>query len=265
MSIATHTQDRHTQITDSNWRGISKIAGAAAWLQLAIIISLIIITMVLGPKPDSVEEYYTLFQQNPLAGLLQDDLASLILIALYLPVFFGLYRVLRPVNDAFAGLAVVLTFVAVTTTFAVHSGFSLLHLSDQYAAAANEALRTQLLAAGEAVIASNMWNSSGAYMTGILLQGSGVLISAIMLKSEDFGKLTAYAGILANGFDLAQHIIHPFVPAVSETLLMMAGPFYLLWFFMLGRVLLRLAKGTRLTTSVTHQPAAFTKEKSHVQ
>lgn len=243
MSHSIPQATNHHKPKDADWQGMFKLAGAAAWLQFAIVIGLIIISTILGPKPDSVEEYYTLFQKNPLAGLLQDDLASLILIALYLPLFFGLYGALKRVNSTFAAFVTVLTFIAVTTTFAIHSGFSLLHLSDQYAAATTEAQRTQLLAAGEAVIASNMWNSSGAYMTGILLQGAGVLISFLMLKGNDFGRVVAYTGILGNGFDLVQHIIHPFAPSVASTLLMLAGPFYFVWFIMLGRKLWQLGQG----------------------
>jgi hypothetical protein len=119
----------------------------------------------------------------------------------------------------------------------------MLHLSDQYAAATTAAQRSQLLAAGEAIIASDMWNSSGGFMAGILLQGAGVLISVVMLRSQDFSRVTAYAGLLGNGFDLAQHILHPFAPSVSATLLMIAGPFYLVWFPMLARDLLRLGRG----------------------
>ncbi len=74
--------------------------------------------------------------------------------------------------------------MAVTGCFATESTFSLLHLGDRYADAATDAQRAQFLAAGEAVIASDMWNSSSAYMAGILLQGAGVIISVIMLRSN---------------------------------------------------------------------------------
>ena len=108
--------------------------------------------------------------------------------------------------------------------------------------ATSEAVRTQLLSAGEAVIASDMWNSSAAYMGGILLQGSGVMISVIMLRSKDFSKVTAYSGLLGNGFDLIQHILHIFLPAVSSFITMFMGVFYFVWFPMLARDLFRLAR-----------------------
>jgi hypothetical protein len=47
---------------------------------------------------------------------------------------------------------------------------------------------------------------------GILLQGAGVIISVIMLHSEGFSKVTAYAGLIGNGLDLIQHVLYPFAP-----------------------------------------------------
>jgi len=120
----------------------------------------------------------------------------------------------------------------------------MLQLGGQYAAASSEAVRAQLLAAGEAVIASDMWNSSGAYVSGFLMQGGGVIISLSMLRSRDFSKVTAWAGLLGNGFDLIQHALHPFAPSTSSVLMMVMGPFYLAWFPMLARDFFRLAKGS---------------------
>jgi hypothetical protein len=63
-----------------------------------------------------------------------------------------------------------------------------------------------------------------------------------MLGSKDFSKVTAYAGLLGNGFDLVQHVLHPFVPSVSAFIMMFMGLFYLVWFPMLARDLLRLGR-----------------------
>ena len=166
----------------------------------------------------------------------------LVLIALYLGAFPALYVALKPINPVYTAMATLFTVIAVTICFATQSDFAMLYLSDQYAAATTALRQSQLLAAGEAVIASNMWNSTGAYMSGMLLQGAGVMISVIMLRSKDFSKVTAYAGLLANGFDLVQHILHPFAPSLAAIPLMMAGPFYLVWFPMLARDLFRLGR-----------------------
>jgi hypothetical protein len=243
MSQIERNQAADAEIADSNWKSFYKVSGVAALMQFVCTLAIIIVSFTLGPKPSTAEEYFTILQNDRLAGLLRDDFSSLIIIALYLVTFFGLYAALRRVNGAYVAFATALVFVGVTSCFATHSGFSMLHLSDQYAAATTDAQRSQLLAAGDAIIASDMWNSSGGFMAGILLQGAGVLISAIMLRSKAFSKGTAYAGLLGNGFDLAQHILHPFAPSLSATLLMIAGPFYLVWFPMLGRDFFKLGRG----------------------
>ena len=121
--------------------------------------------------------------------------------------------------------ATLFTLIAVTICFASESTFALLYLGDQYVAAPTEMLRAQFLAAGEAVIAADMWHSSGASVSGILLQGGGVIISLVMLRSRDFSKVTAIAGLLGNALDLTQHLLHPFAPSVSATIQMLMGPF----------------------------------------
>jgi hypothetical protein len=218
------------------------IGGAAAFLQLAAIVAYSIALGILGPKPSSAEEYFVIQQSNALEVVLRGDFLLLILIGLYLGTFPAMYAALRHIDPVFTALATLFTIIGVIITFANESTFAMLHLGDLYAAATSEAQRVQYLAAGEAVIASDMWNSSGAYISGILLQGAGVMISVIMLRSKDFSKITAITGLLGNAIDLTQHVIHPFAAPASEVLSMIMGPFYLVWFIMLGRDLLRLAR-----------------------
>lgn len=239
------SQSKQIQTTDAGWKDLCKIGGAAAWMQLACLLIMFIVIPVFGGKPGTVEEYFTMLQDNKLVGLLRLDLLTVILLFFFAVMFFGIYAALRQTNGAYAALATILVFTGVTLSLATDSTFSLLHLSDQYAAATTDLQRSQLLAAGEAVIASEMWHSTAGYLAGILLQGTGVFLSIIMLRSKMFSKGAVYAGILANGFDLIQHVIHPFAPSISATLLMMAGPFYLIWYPLLGRDLLRLGKSVK--------------------
>jgi hypothetical protein len=248
MSLLTLEQVPQTETTDASWTSIYYLGSASALLQLVCVFGYIIVAITLGPKPGTVEEYYTLFQTNPLAGFLRSDGITLIIIALYLGTCPALYVTLKSISPIYTGLAALFIMIAVTISFAIHADFSLLHLSDQYAAATTAIQRSHLLAAGEAVIASNTWNSSGAYMTGILLQGAGVMISVIMLRSKDFSKVTAYTGLLANGFDLVQHMLHPFAPSVAGIVMLGAGPFYLVWFPMLARDLFRLGQNVSKDT-----------------
>jgi hypothetical protein len=242
LSSLTQGRSRDSESAESSLKRLYTIGGVAALLQLVTIVALGVVMVALGPKPTTAEEYFTIQQSSRLAGVLRGDLLTMILLGLYLGTFPALYVALRRVNPVYTALAALFTFMVVTLAFAGESTFSLLHLGDQYAAATSETQRALLLAAGEAVIASDMWHTTGAYMSGILLQGAGVIISLIMLRSQDFSKVTAYAGLLGNGFDLVQHVLHPFAPSISSVIMGFMGLFYLVWFPTLGRDLLRLGR-----------------------
>jgi hypothetical protein len=239
---ATNTIMMQQNASNSSLKSLYKIGGIAAFLQLAAITLYSIALAILGPKPTNAEEHFMIQQSSRLEVVLRGDFLLLVLIGLYLGTFPALYAALRKVNPIYTALATLFTVIAVTGTFATESTLSMLYLGEQYLGASSDAQRALFLAAGEAVIASDMWNSSAAYMGGILLQGSGVMISVIMLRSRDFRKVTAWSGILGNGFDLFQHIIHPFMPSVAAFIQMFMGVFYLVWYFMLGLDLLRLGR-----------------------
>jgi hypothetical protein len=225
-----------------DWQQLYRIGAAAALVQLAAILSYIIALAVLGPKPADIEEYFALQQADRLGSWLRGDFLFLALVGAYLGTFPALYVALRHVSPTYAMFATLFTLVAVTLNFASDSTFALQHLGDLYAAATTEAQRARLLAAGEAIIAADIWHSSAAYVAGILLQGGGVIISLVMLRSRDFSKVTAIAGLLANALDLTQHVLHPFAPSLSAAIMPLMGPFYLVWFPMLARDFWRLAR-----------------------
>lgn len=223
-------------------RGLVQTSLGAVILQLIVLLAGIIITILLGVKPDSALGYYELMGENPLTGLLLDDSFSLLLIVLYLFSFTGLFFLCREKHFTLAFFATLLTFVAVIAAVNAHSGFSLLHLSEKYWLAPDETTKTQLLAAGEAVISQNMWFSSAGFFSGIFLQGAGVLMSFAMFGTGNFRRLTIISGVTANGLDLINHLIHYSFPGAASIFLYIAGPFYLIWYLMLSMDLFRIAK-----------------------
>jgi hypothetical protein len=238
----TQNQPVGSAVADSNLKSLYTIGGAAALLQLVTLLGYSVALGVLGPKPTSAEEYFFVQQSSKWEVVLRGDFLLLVMIGLYLGTFPALYAALRRINPVYTALATLFTVMAVVGTFATESTFALLRLGEQFAVATTETARAQFLAAGEAVIASDMWHSSSAYMGGILLQGSGVMISLIMRRSRDFSKVTAYSGLLGNGFDLIQHVLHPFLPGVSAVIKMVMGLFYFVWYPLLGWDLLRLGR-----------------------
>jgi hypothetical protein len=210
------------------------IGGVAAVLQLATILAMVVGGAAAGATEMSAREIFELQQQSRLQAVLRGDLLTTALIGLYLGTIPALFVALRRVDPVYTTLAALCSILTVGLAFAGDTTFSLLRLGDLYAAADSEALRAQFLAAGEAVISMGVWNHSSAYAAGILLQGSGVVLSLIMLRSGSFHKLTAWTGLIGNALDLVQHLIHPFVPGVADAIKMGMGLPYLAWFVMLA-------------------------------
>ncbi len=241
MSQPELTQINDSATPDSAWKGLCLVGGVAVLIQVACVLITLAVVFTLGGEPRTPAEYFTLLQSNRLVGLLRLDFPTIISMALYYLTFFGLYAALRRADGAYAALATALAFVGLTLWLGTHSALSMIHLGDQYAAAATDAQRSQLLAAGEAIISSDMWHSTGALIGGIFVQSAAVMISVLMLRSNIFSKATAYVGILGNGLDLVHIIINVIMPGNPGDILMaVAGPLYLVWFLLLGRSLLQL-------------------------
>jgi hypothetical protein len=160
---------------------------------------------------------------------------------LYYVIFLGFFVALRRTNLIYTVLAVLLVFVGLTLFLATPSVFSYLFLSDQYAAAATEAHRAQLLAAGSAITASDMWHGTGALVGGMLMQTGALLISIVMLRGTVFGRAIALVGIATHGLDLAHILVGFFLPEVGNMLMYAGGPLYLIWFPMIAYRLFHLA------------------------
>jgi hypothetical protein len=242
MTQSTLRQDTIVEGTESQWMSLCRIGGIAAFLQLACLFISLFVGTIFGAEPDTAADAFRILEQDGAAGLLRLDFATLILICLCALSSFGIFAALRRSDTAYAALATALIYVGTILALADHSAFSLMRLADQYAAASSVAQGAQLLAAGEAIIAGNMWNSTGGFLAGIFMQGGFVFISAVMLRRRSFSKGTAYTGLLANGLDLAHVFVALFLPSLATILLMIGGLFYLAWFPLLGRDLVRLSR-----------------------
>lgn len=227
---------------DTRWAGLYKLGGIAAFILLIYSLVTMASLMLIGGMPETAQEGFALLAKNRLVGLLRLDMLTILAMPLYYLVLLGLYGALKPVDGAKALLGALLGVVGVTLVLATPSAFSFLTLSDKFGAATDEAQRTLLLAAGEAVLASDLWRGSGALMGGLLLQTSTLILSVVMLRSADFGKATAWVGVVMHGLDLLHIPAGFFVPAAGLALMMVAGPLYLVWFPLLARDFLRLAQ-----------------------
>ena len=227
---------------DAGWDALCRIGGIATFILMAYSLATMVQLVVLGGQPATAAEAFNLLQNSRLLGLLRLDLPTMLALPLYYLVFLGLFAALRRSDSAYATLSASLAFVGVTLVLATPTALSMLSLSEKYAAATTEPMRLQFLAAGEAVLAANIWHGTGAIIGGLLLQSGAVLISVVMLRSSVFSKTVAYVGIVTHGLDLAHVLLGPLVPGAGFVLMALAGPLYLIWFPLVGSRLLRLGK-----------------------
>jgi hypothetical protein len=220
---------------ESTWKALYRVGGAAA-LTVVLLYVIQIIVFVVSPPPDSVIGFFTLFHKNVLLGLLDLDLLSLADYALFIPMFLALYLALRRASPSFMTIATALGLVGIATYFASNTAFEMLSLSNQYAAVTTEAQRASLVASGQAMLA--IYQGTAFYVSYTLLAIAPLIISAVMLRSNIFGKVTAYVGIGANV--LAFGLFVPTIIGVYLSIVSAVG--LLIWYILIARKLFLLAQ-----------------------
>ncbi|MHB1392985.1 MAG: hypothetical protein ACYCYE_07900 [Clostridia bacterium] len=218
------------------------LGGLSSMILIVYSLATMLIMVLIGDPPQTAAECFTMLSENKFFGLLRLDLLTVFIMPLYYLLFYSIYIALKKINTAMVTISTILIFAGLTLFLATPSVFSYLHLSDKYAIAASEVQRNQLLAAGEAILASDMWHGTGALIGGILMQTGALLVSFVMLKQNVFSRLTAYTGIFTHGLDLAHILVGFILPTVGVILMAIAGPLYLLWFPLVSARLFRLSK-----------------------
>jgi hypothetical protein len=100
-----------------------------------------------------------------------------------------------------------------------------------------------LLASGQALLAiqnSGATYGSGLYISFLLVNLAGLILAIVMLKSQDFGRVVAIIGILANLFALGYYVTQAFAPKLNAVPISAAVLFLLVWYLLIGGQLLRL-------------------------
>src|SRR4030042_3452154 len=95
-NVSSHmNQSTDTEPADTRWKGLYKTGGVAALAVLAFIPIQMVVFFVWSP-PSTVLEWFVLFQDNALVGLLDMDLLLIVDYALMGMVFLALWVALIP-------------------------------------------------------------------------------------------------------------------------------------------------------------------------
>jgi hypothetical protein len=190
-----------TENVDSTWNSLYKIGGAAALvcaLMYIITLAVYIPANFAEPPPETVLEWFMVFQNSPITGLFYLGLGDIVIMLLWGPMSLALYAVLKQSNHTWSLIATTFVFVGIAVYLATNTAFSMLSLSQEYAAAATDAEKSILLAAGHTFLA--VTRGTGGLYTGMqLVWFAGLILSVVMLRSETFSKATAWVGILGLG------------------------------------------------------------------
>jgi hypothetical protein len=235
---------------ESSPNALYKLGGASALILLIYSLVTMILLVVVGGQPNNAQEGFTLLQNNRFVGFLRLDGLTILVMPLYYPLILAFYTALKKTSGLYVLTAAVLGLAGLTLFLATPSAFSWLALSDRYAAATSDIQKNQILAAGETILASDMWHGSGAILGGILLQTGMLLISLRMRNGKTFGQWISYTGIVMFGVDLAHLVIGFIFPPVGIALMVIAGPLYLIWFPLVAIRFFQLASEYQKSNSV---------------
>jgi hypothetical protein len=232
---------------NANWNLLYKLGSIAAIGAVLVGIVEIAITFFPGgnASQESVHEWFLFFQQSPFLGLRNLGLLNIFLNTLAIFTYLALYGVHRQTPyQPLAALAVIISFLGIGVFFATNRAFAMLGLSQQFAVATDEAQRAALIAAGQAMLSVGASHSPGTFLAFFLSESAGVLISVVMLRSNVFGRLAAYAGIL--GFSillLFEFITSFFSGLVTATMIlsMLGGLMSMVWYILIARRLFQLS------------------------
>jgi len=229
--------------TNIQWKPLYLAGAIAPLIALATyVIEVIGVILVGDPYPTSSLEWFTLFADNKLLGLLALNVFDVVSIALLGIMFLALYMALRRGNESIGLIAAffALLGIAVFVASRADMGSTMLKLSDEYAAATSQIQKDQLLAVGQALAAPV--RATIDTMGYFFVATASLLISILMLRGETFIKATAYVGMLGFVVTLVGRIGLIIDSSLSEMLLPVGGLIWLIWWVLVSRGLFRLAR-----------------------
>jgi len=237
------------ETADSAYKSLYKLGGAAALIVVVLTLSEVI-GLTFYPQPSTVSGWFMLFQSNRIIGLLDFWGLEFPMYAMFTMVFLALYVVLRKANEGRMAIAMTFALLGIGIFLATNNPFSMLSLSNQYAAATTDAQRSTFLAAGQAMLANTNQRAVGGFNMGLfLVSGAGLIVSSVMFQSKSFSRFTAYVGILANALSLADYLREALTPSATVALLVILpnALFLVIWFVLVGRRLYQLGRLERKT------------------
>jgi hypothetical protein len=212
---------------DTRWNNFYKFAAVAALLIVLVGLVDIVTSMTGGEVQENsavnVVDWFMLFQTNRLAALGNLGLFNILTLSFGIPLYLALFNIHRQTNPAFGGLALVLFVMGTGIYISSNTVFSMLALSNQYAAA-TEVEKPLLELAGRTLLAQGADLTPGTFVGFFFTQSAALLMALVLLQGGIFSKGIAWLGLVGFGLMLIFFVIAAFAPAQFTTALMISAP-----------------------------------------
>lgn len=238
---------------DLSWRSLYRIGGASALicaLMYLVTIGIYIPANLANPPPQTVLDWFTTLEESPITGLFFLGLADMIIMVFWGPMSLALHMVLRKSSKTWVLIATPFVFVGMAVFLASNPALSLLSISREFAAAATPEEENILLAAGQSMLA--ITRGGGVLYAGMpLVWLSGLILSAVMLRSSALSKATAWVGIigfglLVLGVPFGGHYTATSTPTAFQSAMVAlqyvgGGILSMVWYILIGLRLIRIS------------------------
>jgi hypothetical protein len=210
---------------DARWRGLF-LAGAAGAVLTAACIPLQVLLFIAWPPPASreVADWFLLFNENPLRGLLSMDLVMMVEQVLLVPVIVSLWVLLRRGNGSLMLLGATLWLAGGFLFLGSNTAFEMLSLARGYGAATTEAAQGSYLAAGQGMLASYLDMGTGFVFGYVISSIGGLLAGVAMVRTAGW---RATGRVLLAGTALGLCI---FLPVVGIPLSLLSVLVLVAWY-----------------------------------
>lgn len=236
LSISSAIDLSQPELISTGWKGLYKLAGGSAIIQVAIVVIQLVVFMSAPPPLEGTAlDWFNLFQKNPLIGLIGFEFLMVLYTILCIPIALALYILLRQISPTWTVIFLALSILGVMCFIAARPAFEMLYLSQAYADAMTDTQRAVLLAAGEAHLAT--FHGTAFYINYILGSLTGLIISLVILQSNIFSKATAYVRIASSLCDFGL-----FLPVIGMWIAILSVLFLVIWDILIARRLFKIAK-----------------------
>lgn len=241
MSIKNKSQKNPALTAEPSWKELYTIGGITCILNITIIVMGVIAYFIWPYLPGytTTEQIFSVIQEDSLAGLISLDFFLVIGNLFTILLILAMYVSLKHINGGYALIALVLGLIGMTLIIPARPIVEMFTLSDLYANAASDAIRSQYLAAGEALL--SLFDGTSFATNNVFGAISLLISSLLMLRSPIFGKTAGWTGIISNAV-----VLGFWIPgSTGLILLFLSLPGYIIWYFLLAPKFFHMGRAAR--------------------